>query len=134
SKRQRQPAGHVVQAVPAHSLHLVPLPDASGTTESHLEVRAHPDYRRASLRASNEADQSSARNSSSVAIASSANMCSTTPISRSLWNGTSTCGCETRLSDRRRQLGQRTASPTVPSVAVSSVNEDGKTGRGCSSG
>jgi hypothetical protein len=38
------------------------------------------------------------------------------------------------VQDSRRQLGQRTASPTVPSVAVSSVNEDGNTGRGCSSG
>ena len=91
-------------------------------------------YSSASLRASNEADQSSPWNSSSVAIASSANMCSTTPISRSLWNGTSMWGCETRLSDSRRQLGQRTASPTGPSVAASSAKDEGKTGRGCSSG
>src|SRR5204863_471937 len=51
-----------------------------------------PDYSSASLRASNEDDQSSAWNSSSVARASSANMCSTTPISRSLWTRSSTPG------------------------------------------
>ena len=46
------------------------------------------------------------------------------------WNGTSTCGCVTRLIDVEPQAGQRTATATVPRTGASNRNADGVTGRG----
>ena len=79
----------------------------------------------ANRRASKLADQSSERNSSIAAWTSSEKTCSTTPTSRSLWNGTSTCSCETRFTEVRWQAGQRTARPSAPSPGVSRKKDGG---------
>src|SRR5262249_25231696 len=101
-----------------------------------LRARERASYSSASRRASNEPDQSSAWNSSTVAAASPSNRCCTTPTSRSFTNGTSTGARETRLTDTFPHAGQRTASATRSPLAAgaSSLNADGNTGRGRSSG
>src|SRR5262249_37931250 len=130
-EQERQPAGAVIESVRTHEFTSDSLWRPTVTT---AEAPAGLRYSRASRRASELDDHSSARNSSRVAEPSSANMCSTTPTSRSLWNGSSTCSCETRFTDVRWHAGQRTASPRAPSPGASTKKDDGKTGRGRSSG
>src|SRR5262249_5422249 len=107
----------------------------------HLRDTGVPVRRKATrynrdLRSSNEAEYSSARNSATVRTASPTNTWSTTPIVPSLWNGTSTCSRETRLTEMLPHDGQWTAMPTAslrPPGAIR-TNEEGNTGRGRCSG
>src|SRR4029079_17000151 len=90
-------------------------------------------HQRTSRFSSNDAEPSSARKLSIVVSEPSSNACARTPTVLSEWNGTSTCGCDTRLTDVESQTGQRTATATVSGHGASIRKAESVTGRTTSS-
>src|SRR4029079_15677169 len=85
-------------------------------------------HQRTSRFSSNDAEPSSARKLSIVVSEPSSNACARTPTVLSEWNGTSTCGCDTRLTDVESQTGQRTATAAVSWHGASNRDAEGVTG------
>ena len=106
---RRQAARRVVESVPPHPIHLIRSSRVMGGTDdaaaAEFATRAPADVRRSSTTTARR------RIPRTVRSASSAKRCSTTPTSRSLWNGTSTCGCETRLSESRAAVRAADGEP-----------------------